>query len=254
MSLHLIANTVGDAASGMQVVTNSHVAATKTGVENLKGGPRFLGFTTSVDRRRVAYVNTRGGLEANFMVAVGMDAHDMKEINVLAYSTWTSTASSIFSTASFGETLVGPFARDWVVPLGAQTNKQAFALHFATGSYPKTLKKLYFGQSLEFPYVDERSPLRFRRMPVWGSQVRYRDTYYRLWGEAELAVTNVTDAMKNAYYSLPMDDPVFFYDDSENSRYLPHKLWHCIIIAEDIIQRADNAFDMTFKLGLLEDY
>jgi hypothetical protein len=224
------------------VTDTSNVATADTaGLENVIGGPRSLAWSSSDSgARRVVMVNKAGGLGCSHVVVARADQHAGKNLSVLSWSSDPATSTTEFSTSSFGETLIGPRAQDWVLPLEL-SGKRAIGLSLNSTDYVKDVYKLYVSNGLTFDHVVPPS-YRILRFP---SRHQYRRQVCLVDVEWNFVFENVSREQLDAFKAIPdlLSEPLFIYD--EDGYAIRHKLVHGVIADP----RATNIFDDVFTLS-----
>lgn len=257
MGLWLLANTVSRDAAELRLTDTSHVeipSPEADDIDNIRGGPRHLGYTRAAAvTRHLNYVNTGGGLAATHLVVTEADALSGLTVNVNSWSDYSATSANHFSSVSFGEPLIGIDGTDWCRALGSLTAKEAFGISPGVGGAAVRLGKVYFCAGQEFLY--RAGNLEFSKLPAWAPAVLFNNNWWKLHGTAEFALSNLTAADVDAYLALPRKDAVFFYDDTgaaDSGNFLPHKLWHAIILDEVITEVFDDFYLLQLRIGILK--
>lgn len=253
MALILITNQASRDSVELVVTDTADAAESYTDIDVLRGGPRYLNWTSiATTAKRFVYVNKSDGLTADYIVVTRMDRHTSKNVKVYSWDTYSgSRDTAIFDDAAFSETLIGIESQDWCFAFGSEaTTKSGLGLSLESTAATKTLSQVYFGVGLSFSNISERGDLKFQRVPIHDKPMKHEGHYYRLYGIAEFTVTEVTSADLDTYYDLPKDDPVFFYDSSGN--FIEDKLWHCVILEEQVTVVHDELNEIRFRVGILD--
>lgn len=261
MSIWLLANTVGQECAQI-VATDTSDAATssqdKVGV--IKGGQRHLKWTSdhATAARRVAYVDKTSNLTADFCVVTDAVAHNGKNLKIIEFTTYPGTETNLFNATLAGTDFIGSGAQDFVYKFPTQqTSKQGFAVEFGSTDYQKTARQVYFSQGLEFPDMPGNYEIELQRVSIHEPPAEHYGQRYKLWALATLAASEVTKAQLQTYIQLWKEDPVFFYDTSGTAQIgnaIEEKLWHCIILQEQITPVHDDSHRIDWTLGLLRSW
>lgn len=260
MGLWLLANTFGYEAAEMRF-TNfdsiDHADDADDGgmMESARGGPRSLGIPIDLpggNNRLLSYVNTNNSFTPpTHFVGVDFTTQLDATFKLLEWNDTLSGYNEIYEQAPFEGPLVGIDYSDFVVAFVPSAPIGAYSVKLSSGTY--TARQLYLCAGLEF---EAQGPsLEFQKTPVTDPAVYHKGNWWKLYGVAHFAVTNVDAELRDAYQALPKDDAVFFYDDTGGDDYgdfIPHKLWHCLILEEQITQAFDDLYQIDFTVGLLK--
>lgn len=260
MGLWLLANTVGRDAAELRLTNNGNGpvgASESVGIDVLRGGPRSLKWvqTGGTDARKFAYINKSGLGAATHCVVVDAAAHGGANVDVIGWEDYTSDSTVMHGAAM--TPLVGIDGSDWVFELTTEfTAAEAYGITFPAG-YEKTVRQVYFCNGLEFS--QSVGPVPFTRVPVHAPAVQHCGNFYKLHATAALTLGPVTRAKMDKFYSLPLHEPVFLYDDTgegDVGDHLPQRLWHCILMGNDsTVPYQDNTSELLFidlDLGILK--
>lgn len=262
MGLWLLCNTASDEAADFRITDTSDVelsAGESEGLDNLRGGHRGLKFRYDVaDASRFVYTRNAGGgittpthvVIADSAVALGPD----KDLSLLEWEDYPGSFGTVASYTGFEETLIGIDGRDWVgawdsILIG---NPESVGIQLDGGT-AADMGKLYICAGQEFRF--RAGSLVFTKVPVWAEAVRCAGNWFKLYGQAKFGVIGLSRANVADYLALPKNDAVFFYDDTGGDDYgdfLPHKLWHSVILEDVVTQYFDDFYGIDFSIGILK--
>ena len=247
----MLANTAGAEAADLRETTVLDSEVSAPTADNVRGGPRSIGWSKPSAVRNLVYLNKAGGFSnATHLVIAGADVLSNIEVFVSHYTSYPSAETQLFHNGNFNETLIGIDGTDFCTALASQANNVGFRLWVGTGALK--LLKVYFSAGLEFTKATQ--PV-FSKVPVWAPAEMHGQHAYKLHAKARITLQNVSREMLADYYAMPKDDPIFLYDDTGGSTYgnrIPEKLWHCIIQAENVQQQFDDLYAISLDLGILK--
>lgn len=258
MSIWLLPNTAGHAAALIEATDTSGTSESdQSKVGCIRGGPRHLKWTSeeATAAARLAYVESTNGLTADFCVIVDAADHNGKAISIRYATTYPGTTVEIDSDTL--STYVGSGGTDYVNQFSKESSREAFILEFSATDYQKTARQVYFCEGLEFVDLAERSVTTRQRVSVNAPAIEFHGHYYKLWGRVELTLSQVPRADLDTYLELPKYDPVFFYDDSGSSSIgntIDEKLWHALILEDQVKDIGDDIHEIKFVLGILRHW
>lgn len=255
MGLWLLANTAGYEAADLRLTDGWGTDITgseENGLQNVRGGHRGLKFKkTETTAREIIYVNKSGLSAPTHIVVTDAESLDGLWMVVDGYESYPTLRLTSDHLVTFSETLVGIDGTDWCRAISFNNSYEAVGLWFRTVS-TATVGKVYFSAGLEFTAATQ--PI-FSKVPVWAPAERHGQHAYKLHAKARITLQNVSREMLNDYFALPKDDPIFLYDDTGGDTYgnrIPEKLWHCLILAEQVQQRFDDLYAISLELGILK--
>lgn len=227
MALKVLVNTAWQQAAAL-FVTDLADAATSDSAQlaNVVGGPLHLAWAqTGTSDRRIVYVNKSGGITVDYLVMVNAAPYLGHGVDVRSWATYTGASTAISSSATFAGTLIGEKTKDYVLSLGAQSNKQAVGVDLYAGTggnYAKTVNKIFFGQAFSLTYPNE-----IVQQAAWGVTTIKRQAYH--FSEAlSIKLEPLTKAEWSSLQGLYRikEEPFFLYDP-EATRLLDG-LWYCV--------------------------
>lgn len=227
MALKVLVNTAWQQAAALFVTDLADAATTDSAqLSNVVGGPLHLAWTQSSNTdRRIVYVNKSGGITVDYLVMVNAAAYNGHGVDVRSWATYTGASTAISTSSNFAGTLIGEKTKDYVLSLGAQSNKQAVGVDIYAGSggnYTKTVNKIFFASAFTLNY-----PVDLAQVSAWGSTVIKRQAYH--YSEAlTLQIEPMTKAEWQSLQGLYRikEEPFFLYDP-EATR-LMDGLWYVV--------------------------
>lgn len=241
MSIKFIAN---DAYRDSALVLTLPAADT-AGVLNSVKGPRYLDKTlVGTQPFSFIYRNENAGLNADHLIVTRADRFNGEPIDVNAYSNYSGSSSSLFSDATFGETLVGLNSQDWVLPFSAVSNQEALELKTTSSNISKW-GKIYFGTGVELTGLEEVEITPHDENVL----LEFNKQFWHVDARCALTFIGVTDSEIQSFHNLyNLEKDALFIYDSEGE-HLPGKLWHVIIPELPTIRAFDDYSVM--QLGVL---
>ena len=265
MSLWLIANTVARDAVDILVTNGSGTEASEAqsqGVDIIKGGPRSFKWTHPVEAsgNRITYWSKRENLNFRFCVLVDAKRQEGRVVRVRFYKEFFDTPVTV-TERTIGSPYIGISGADYVIHHTSTLpilDADGIMLELSgLASESRDLRQVYFDLGLEF--AKQSGGVQFERVPVWSPAVAHGGHHYKLHAIGRFTVGPMTRAVVDAYNDVPKHDPVFFYDDTGEAGYgdyLPHKLWHCVILSDDVeVDYTDGDGELlfiNFEVGLLK--
>lgn len=253
MSIKLLVNHAWDSCALVSAYDNAYASAgDASGIQSVVGGPRHLSWTQSgTGDRVVAYVDTSSTLAADTFVMVRADRHLTHGVTVKSWATWTSSASDLFASSNFAETLIGRGSKDYVLEFAAVSGKQALGVLLEAGTggaYAKTLSQMYFASAFNLPNIASVT-----LEPMYAGYYRNRQNYL-IDEQITLISGGLTQTQIAAFEALPnlLSEPVFLYESA--GALLQDKLYHCIIDRFSVIQATDNLYGVQIVANRLRAY
>jgi len=253
MSLKIIPNTVWSQAVQLKVTDTSNSATTDGDkLANVTTGGRQLSWTQSgTAGRRIVYVNKDGAIDYDTFIVTDADNHNTHKVEIVEWTTYTSTAADEFSSTNFAETLVGRNSTDWIYERSTEaTNLQALGLELddgTGGAYAKTVGKIYAGTAIEYTYGFSLERKRFYKFRIneKGNQA------YAVIESVKLTFNNFSDTLFDSLDNLYRNttDPIFVYDTTGNE--ITEKLLHCLIVAKPVVHDFNDIRTITLDLEVL---
>lgn len=252
MAVKLLVNALARDAVQIKATDGSNVdLANQDTLFNIVGGARHLFYQPSLTGTvRACYINTNG-ISADTAILTNADNYAGKALKLINFSTYSSSSSNIYSSASFAETLIGARSQDWVYPFNQLTNQDAFVLEVAFGGSSINLGKVVFASTftLSSPNMVEQVSVQ----PYW-NQVVVAGRHYLTEQRLTCIISNLTDAQVETLESLYKirELPFFLYDDAAD--FLTDKLWHCVVGSMRSAKSFNDANDVAFELYRLRSY
>ena len=257
MSLIVLANTVGRDAARMLVTDTSNTDSGSgyyATVTKAKSGPRYWKTALTTGAHRIVYINKTNKLSFDYAVIARAKWHDSYDINILSFTTYPGTADTL-STITMAD-YVGPYSCDYVYSRGSVLeDREAVGIEYADTGYTKYFSQIFFCQSLTFEHAQPR--MDFQLAPYMARPVRAFDNYWYLYATASFTLTNVTTSELDTWWSLPLSYGFFLYDDSGTATvgdFIEHKLWHCILLSEQVIPIHDEFNNLALQVGILRQW
>lgn len=246
MSIKFIANDAHDDAALVLTLP----AASNTGILNAASGPRFLEMSHSGTQPfALIYRNENATLNADHLIATRADRFNGEPIDVNAYSNYSGSSTSLFSSGSFAETLVGLNSQDWVLSFTEVTSQEALEIK-TTSNDVDTWGKVYFGKGVELSTLTgvEISPVSYNELIPFGRN------FWHVESKLTMSFTGVSYAQISDFLKLYRlnDDAIFIYDSEET--YLPGKLWHVIIPTKPITNEFNDALNVQIEAYRLREW
>lgn len=252
MSVYLLTNSVGHAATAAAVTTGT--LAPGYSAYDAISGPRnrtVRGGVSGSHRYRYDCPST----QVTHVVVSRMDLFK-NTLDADTVQVQYGAANSTDSTTDVGDLdLVGPTRQDWVKPIARTSSAFALLLNSSETTRAFEYGKVYFSKAFSFGEEPDFGPSVHIRRTEREEYVKPCVGYYPYAVEASFGITfsDVSLAKVLEFENdLPLSHPFFFYDDSAD--IFAHQLEHVILRGWGWDRVGDDQFNINLSLARLCHY
>jgi hypothetical protein len=222
-------------------------AAQSTGKRNAYAGARHLAWSKP-SAVHLAWINKTNGLTADTFVMVDAVNYQGTNFDLVKYSTFPSSSTSIYSSSDFQGEFVGRLSQDFVYEFTTASNVQAFGLNLPSGGSTSAVNSSYWCESisLNWPIAIKSSPIK--------DTIKVGKKTYDVEELHAVTFDRILDSEIDDMLELikTFDEPVFLYDST--AHILKYKLVHGIITSAPTFKRYDDFNQMNLQIHQLRSY